>query len=632
MLPVCRTSLRTMSTKVQAFVDQMNDDYAKLHNSFEDNFWATKMNLEGNSTDELTRTKIEYEGFLQKKEHLTTVRAMLKEEGVSETQKSVLQIMERTLLCYMMETEDAAKLKEQTVAKESVLEERRNGMKLGYTDPKTGEFVAGSTGMLRDKMRTSDDEALRKACWEGMRSVGPFVVEDFCDIVKLRNQTSRKNGYADYYEYKIQTTEGFDKARLFEILDDLEASTRPILEKARAKLAADKGEQALEPWNMGYSMAGSVVKEMDPYFPFDRAVSAWARSFAAMGIEYRKSVMNLDLCDREKKYSNGFCHWPVCPYVKPDGTEVACVTNFTSLAIPSAVGSGHTALTTLMHEGGHAAHFANIVQPSPFFSQERAPMSVAYAENQSMFLDSLVGDAAWVGRYAKSNDGSVLPWDLFEKKVRQTHDYQVFAVRSMLIVPYFEKALYELPEEEVTPENVLRLADEIDMKLFGGMCARPCLAVPHILADESSCYYQGYILAEMSVYQTRNHFLQKYGHIVDNEQVGKDLAEVYWRPGNSENFLALVEKMTGKPLTADAMVEDLKQDVEDRLAGEKKDYAAAVQAGPKYSDKDDVAKLLNMRMRLVHGDRVIADSDESGFSASCEAYRKWIVDAFPAKA
>ncbi len=41
-----------------------------------------------------------------------------------------------------------------------------------------------------------------------------------------------------------------------------------------------------------------------------------------------------------------------------------CVTqtNFTSLATPNQVGSGKTALVTLLHEGGHAAHFANILQ------------------------------------------------------------------------------------------------------------------------------------------------------------------------------------------------------------------------------------------------------------------------------
>ena len=81
--------------------------------------------------------------------------------------------------------------------------------------------------------------------------------------------------------------------------------------------------------------------------------------------------------------------------------------NFTSLASPKAIGSGLTAITTLMHEAGHAAHFANVLQKSPLFSQERAPTSVAYAENQSMFLDSLVGDAAWLARYAKTVTGEV---------------------------------------------------------------------------------------------------------------------------------------------------------------------------------------------------------------------------------
>ncbi len=76
-------------------------------------------------------------------------------------------------------------------------------------------------------------------------------------------------------------------------------------------------------------------------------------------------------------------------------------TNFTSLATPSQVGSGRTALVTLLHEGGHAAHFANIDQPSPFFSQERAPTSVAYAETQSMFLDAFANDASWMGRWGR---------------------------------------------------------------------------------------------------------------------------------------------------------------------------------------------------------------------------------------
>ena len=72
-----------------------------------------------------------------------------------------------------------------------------------------------------------------------------------------------------------------------------------------------------------------------------------------------------------------FCHWPQPAWRKPDGSWQPALTNFTSLADPAAVGSGKVALTTLMHEAGHAAHFANIDMPSPLFAQERAPTSVA---------------------------------------------------------------------------------------------------------------------------------------------------------------------------------------------------------------------------------------------------------------
>ena len=45
------------------------------------------------------------------------------------------------------------------------------------------------------------------------------------------------------------------------------------------------------------------------------------------------------------------------------------------------------------------------------------------------------------------------------------------------------------------------------------------MSVPHILADESRAYYHAYVLAEMSVNQTRAHFKRKYGVLVDNDQV-----------------------------------------------------------------------------------------------------------------
>ena len=71
-----------------------------------------------------------------------------------------------------------------------------------------------------------------------------------------------------------------------------------------------------------------------------------------------------------------------------------------------------------------------------------------------MFLDALVGDAAWRCKYAISRSGEALPWPLIVEDVRAKHPYEVLALRGMLAVPYFEKALYELPEAELNAAAV----------------------------------------------------------------------------------------------------------------------------------------------------------------------------------
>lgn len=44
-------------------------------------------------------------------------------------------------------------------------------------------------------------------------------------------------------------------------------------------------------------------------------------------------------------------------------------------------------------------------------------------------------------------------------------------VRAMLAVPYFEKALYELPEDQLTTDTLLALADEVEVGVTVGLPA-----------------------------------------------------------------------------------------------------------------------------------------------------------------
>lgn len=58
-----------------------------------------------------------------------------------------------------------------------------------------------------------------------------------------------------------------------------------------------------------------------------------------------------------------------------------------------------------------------------------------------MFLDSLSGDAAWLGRYAVSREGQVMPWSVMEQLITATHPYEVFAVSAASI-------LHQLPSSQ----------------------------------------------------------------------------------------------------------------------------------------------------------------------------------------
>ena len=128
----------------------------------------------------------------------------------------------------------------------------------------------------------------------------------------------------------------------------------------------------------------------------------------------------------------------------------------------------------------------------------------------------------------------------------------------------------------------------------------------------------------MNVYQTRSHFLKKYGRLLNEPRIGADLAKIYWAPGNTELFFDLVKSMTGSPLTADAWVAVLAEPVEDLLKREKAEYDAGVAEA-----KEVVAIELGCRLELVHGDHVIADSQkEDGFLGACAKFKAWTRETF----
>jgi hypothetical protein len=333
--------------------------------------------------------------------------------------------------------------------------------------------------------------------------------------------------------------------------------------------------------------------------------------------------MQLDLIERTGKYQNGFCHGPMPTYYDASGNWVPGRINFTAEATPNQVGSGWRALNTLFHEGGHAAHFANVVQNAPCFSQEYAPTSAAYAETQSMFCDSLLDDADWLGRYARNADGDAMPHELIRARIASRVPSMAFDERSLALVSYFEAALYAMRDEDRTPDAVLKLARDLEVRVLGVHSPRPLLAIPHLLNQESSASYHGYLLAHMGVYQTRAALLDRLGYLTDNPAVGPLLAEHYWGPGNSVDHSATLRSLTGEGLSGRGLADACNQTVDEAWGDAREQLRAAGARGAA-----DGADGLDATIRIVHGAELITDNSSSD-EAMANEFERWVTERYP---
>ena len=602
----------------------LNHDYEVVHTAKEDAFWAAMMGIgDAPAARELRQeTELAWTRFLQDPDRLLAAEQALVEaeadpECPAETLAS-LRGWQTTLRAHGLASPDARLLSEEIIAAEARLAASRGGMKLGYES--VDGFVESNSIELAVMVRNDGDESRRKAAWEGLRSIEAHVLANgFIDLVKKRNALARLHGFDNYYAWKVERTEQLTITQIFDLLDDLERKTREPAQRFIDTFRAEHGEDATTPWNIDFHAVGDVVAEQDPYFSFADSVDRWGRSFAAMGIEYRGAELVLDLVQRRGKYENGFMHGPEVAW--SDGAFKPARIHFTSNAIPGMVGSGQSATRTLFHEGGHAAHFSNIDMPAPCFGQEFAPTSAAFCETQSMFLDSLLRDSDWLVRYARDAQGRPMPLELIEKGIRLSQPISAWRKRGWLAICYGERAIYELAENELTPEGVLSALLEVERRtlFLEDGAVRPTLSVPHLLAGESSAYYHAYVLAEMAVQQTRRFFLHRDHHLVDNPRIGPELTAAYWKPGNSRPFFDYIKALTGETLSADALAEELSQTADEAVATAR----AAVAREPDLPRFDGEVKL-HARIRIAHGDETVAELGEGGWSPFAQQFRGWV--------
>ncbi len=595
---------------IENYLESLNERYYGIHKRYENYFWASYMG--DSSVDEkMSDALAKKNAFAGNDKALTTVREMI--SCASDKQKRRLQYWEEYFSVSQI-PEHVLELRTNISKLENAIAAKRNNRKEGYIDPKSKKFIDAPLNQMRMIQATHSDEKIRKAVFRASEELAPEFIDEYINLVQMRNQFARKLGYENFYAYKLDIEEGMTTKELFQLFDDIYNKTRFGFKNVRKM---EKNMPGLrKPWNYGYMLAGDFTQEEDQYFPLDEMLERWGLSFSRCGIDYAGGALRLDLLERKGKYNNGFCHWPKVIRYK-NGVREPGEARFTCNAVYGQVGSGNRAGVTLFHEGGHAAHLLNSKQTETCLNHEYPPTSTAWAETQSMFLDTMFSSIEWKTKYAKNKKGESFPLDLFKRKLEKTFETRPLGIiMGISAVMYFEKEIYET--SKLTKAKVKEIAKRVYGKYTDySEDSLRLLNIPHIYSFESSCSYHGYGLATIALTQWRDYFYKKYGQIVDNKAVGKEMKEV-WALASSKKFPELVQIATGKKLSAQPYINTV-------LLSKKQILLRSRRRIKTLEQNPSRVKRINLKadISLWHGKKKVSDN-RSGFDTMVARYAKWL--------
>jgi hypothetical protein len=233
-----------------------------------------------------------------------------------------------------------------------------------------------------------------------------------------------------------------------------------------------------------------------------------------------------------------------------------------------------------------------------------------------MFLDTMLSSIEWKDRYAKNAAGESFPFDLYEREIKKLRPLLPLRMNSISSVMYFERAVYEA--KNLTEEKLKSIAKKTFTQFSdSSVDSLRLLSIPHIYSWESACSYHGYGLAELALHQWRDYFFKKYGYIVDNKNVGKEMRAV-WKYAAAKSFSECVVLATGKKLSSASFIKHVTASERSILTTSKKRTK-----GTRAVKQGTTPINLNANIKMVHGKKVIATNEKS-FADMTNTYATWL--------
>lgn len=288
--------------------------------------------------------------------------------------------------------------------------------------------------VLQDLHRNRRERAWRM-CIDRQMADREAINELWVKFLNLRLQLADNAGMPDYRSYRWQQLLRFaytaeDCLQFHKAIEDIVVpAAYRIYEKRRSRLGLD----SLRPWDLDVDPMG--LQPLKPFENVEELESKTAAIFQQVDpqlgayFEIMRQENLLDLDNRKGKAPGGYCSdFPVAkrPFI------------FTN-----AVGLDDD-VRTLLHEGGHAFHFFEMIH-LPFFQQLNMPLE--FAEVASTSMEYLAYP------YLTEDKGGFYSFQDAARACQAHLEMSLLFWPYMAVVDAFQHWVYENPEEAAVPAN-----------------------------------------------------------------------------------------------------------------------------------------------------------------------------------
>ena len=410
--------------------------------------------------------------------------------------------------------------------------------------------------MLADERNS----AKRQALWEALKAVGAEVGAKLTSLAKVRNEAARTLGYANYWEMQVRLQE-YDPSTLLDLFERLVQLTDEPFRRMKSQLDAELAQkfkvkpEALMPWHYDDPFFQNVppTNNVDPDEFYgqttkENIVRLGTQFYADIGLPIDDVVKRSDFFERAGKNQHAFC---------------ITMNRLGDIRMLLNVKPTAEWMETMLHESGHAAYYKYIDRSLPYNLREAA--HIFATEGIAMLFGALAKNPTWLidNAGASARRVGVMRQALLEQRRRA----QLIFARFAMVMLYFEKALYENPDQDLN-----RLwYDYVErfqlIRRPPNRNAPDWAAKPHFTI--APVYYHNYLLGELFASQLRA-TLSRLSHPTDKptdvsfkgrKDYGRFIINEVFAPGMSKPWSIFVQNVTGAPLSVKAYAAELQDEV-----------------------------------------------------------------------